>query len=77
MTRNRREIGKESSPTNDNAHQELRLLLKSDEAAKALAISPRTLWGITKSGKIPSVRIGTAVRYDLNDLRRYIEGQKN
>jgi excisionase family DNA binding protein len=53
-----------------------RLLLKPDEASAALSISPRLLWGLTKAGEIPAVRIGRAVRYDPADLRRWIEAQK-
>jgi hypothetical protein len=53
-----------------------RLLMKPAEAAKALAISPRKLWSLTAGSLIPCVRIGKAVRYDLADLRAWIESQK-
>ena len=53
-----------------------RLLLTSKEAAKALNICERTLYGLTKSGELPVVRIGRAVRYDVADLRAYIEQTK-
>ena len=33
-------------------------LLRSDEAAKLLAISPRTRWTLTDDGEIPLVRVG-------------------
>jgi predicted DNA-binding transcriptional regulator AlpA len=52
------------------------LLLKAADAAQALAISPRKLWSLTAGREIPCVRIGKAVRYDLADLRAWIEGQK-
>jgi predicted DNA-binding transcriptional regulator AlpA len=53
------------------------LLLTAIEAAKALAISPRTLWGLTKSGQIPCVRINSwTVRYALEDLKGWVEKQK-
>jgi predicted DNA-binding transcriptional regulator AlpA len=52
------------------------LLLKSNEAAHKLAISPRTLWQIKQDGKIRCVRINRLVRYDLQDLLAYIEQQK-
>ena len=51
-------------------------LLRPDEAARTLAISPRKLWGLAKSGEIPVVRIGRAVRYDVLDLRSWAEEQK-
>ena len=52
------------------------LLLTSNEAAKILAISPRTLWDIKEAGKIRSIRINRLVRYDPQDLVAYIEKQK-
>lgn len=52
------------------------LLLRPDEAAKALAISPRSLWTRMDRGEIPCVRIGRSVRYDLADLQAWIEAQK-
>lgn len=49
------------------------MLVTAREAARILAISPRTLWGST----IPKVRIGRrGVRYDVDDLRKYIAGRK-
>lgn len=52
------------------------LLLTSRDAARLLAISERTLWGLTKVGKIPVVRIGRSIRYDRHDLTRWIEQNK-
>jgi excisionase family DNA binding protein len=52
------------------------LLLDSHEAARLLAVSPRTLWSMTKRGVLPAVRIGRAVRFDPADLRRFIEACK-
>lgn len=52
------------------------LLLTPREAAEALAISERTLWGLTQPrGSIPCIRLGRAVRYSTDDLRRWIEEQ--
>jgi excisionase family DNA binding protein len=45
------------------------LLLTPRQAAEALAISPRKLWGLTAAGTIPAVRIGRLVRYSSDDLR--------
>ena len=54
-----------------------RLLLPPREAAAALSISERTLWAVTAPrGPLPAVRIGRSVRYCVDDLRRWIEGQK-
>ena len=52
------------------------LLLKPDDVAKALAISPRKLWELTNTGEIPCVRIGRALRYSPNDLRAWVEKRK-
>jgi excisionase family DNA binding protein len=53
-----------------------RLLLTAAEAAEALAISERNLWGLTDRGEIPVVRLGRCVRYDPADLRAFIEARK-
>ena len=55
----------------------VRLLLNTRDAAAALAVSERTLWGLTAPrGPIPCVSIGRAVRYDVADLRAFIDGEK-
>jgi len=53
------------------------LLLKPKDAANALAISTRKLWSLTASNEIPCVRIGKSVRYDLADLKSWIDRQKS
>jgi excisionase family DNA binding protein len=54
------------------------ILVDPREAARRLAISPRTLWQLTKDRVVPSMRIGKCVRYRVADLddwtRRQIEG---
>ena len=54
----------------------LQLLLRPEEAAQALAISPRKLWDLTKRGEILAVRFGRVVRYDIDDLRKWILTRK-
>lgn len=49
-----------------------RLLLTPSEAAAALRISPRMLWSQTKSGVIPCIRLGKAVRYSPEALQEWI-----
>lgn len=52
-------------------------LLSARDAAKALAVSPRTLWTISAPrGPLPVVKIGTRCLYDPADLAKYIEAQK-
>ena len=55
----------------------LKLLLSARDAAKALSICEKTLWSLTAPrGPIPCVRLGRAVRFDLDDLRAFIAGRK-
>lgn len=49
------------------------LLLTPKQAAEALAISPRKLWGMTASGEIPHIRLGRCVRYPADGLQRLID----
>jgi excisionase family DNA binding protein len=51
-------------------------LVNARQAAKALAISERKLWEMTKNGEIPHVPVGRAIRYDPRDLRAWVEAQK-
>ena len=60
----------------NNTPSKQTLLLTPQQAAKALAISPRKLWGMTASREIPHVRVGRCVRYPLEDLQRWIDAQK-
>lgn len=52
------------------------LLLNARDAAQALAISERNLWERTKTGEIPSLKIGRSVRYCVRDLEAWIDRQK-
>ena len=61
----------------NNATENTALLLTPQQAAVALAISPRKLWGMTASREIPHVRVGRCVRYPLEDLQRWIESKKD
>jgi excisionase family DNA binding protein len=52
------------------------LLYRPDEAAKALAISARTLWTLTNCGEIPCVRMGKLVRYRPESLAAWLESRE-
>jgi excisionase family DNA binding protein len=52
------------------------LLIDAAEAAKLLSISKRTLWTLTNSREIPSVRIGRSVRYVVADLVKFVNKMK-
>ncbi len=62
-----REIAALSTVTTRNLSMPV-LLVDTREASRLLAISPRTLWQLTKREAIPSVRIGRSVRYRVADL---------
>jgi DNA binding domain, excisionase family len=46
------------------------------DAAKALSISERTLWQLTKDGKIPSVRAGKRVVYSVDALKAFVNDNR-
>ena len=52
------------------------LLFTVRETARALAVCEKTLWALTRDGRLPAVHIGRGVRYDLADVRRFIEAAK-
>ena len=52
------------------------LLLTPAQGSEAPAISPRKLWGMTASGKVPHIKIGRCVRYPIDDLQRWIDAKK-
>ncbi len=47
-------------------------LMSVDDAAKYLCICRKSLYNLTEAGKLPPIRIGRAVRYDLADLEAFI-----
>ncbi|MEW6249648.1 MAG: helix-turn-helix domain-containing protein [Planctomycetota bacterium] len=49
--------------------------MRPKEAAKALGIGPRLLWTMTNRGEIPHVRLGRAVLYPVDALRRWLVEQ--
>ncbi len=57
------------------------LAMRPRDAAKALGISPRTLWEWTRTGIVPCVRIGTGKRqtvlYPLADLQAWLSEKAN
>ncbi len=63
--------------TTDNTSSAL--ALRPREAAKALNISARLLWQLTKDGHIPCVRVGTGKRktvlYPVDTLQRWLTEQ--
>ena len=48
------------------------LALRPREAAKALGVSERTLWGWTREGTVPHVKVGRTVLYPVAGLREWL-----
>lgn len=52
------------------------LALRPKDAARALSISDRHLWQLTKDGRIPCVRVGSGTRktvlYSTDTLREWL-----
>ena len=55
-------------------------LMTVGEASRYLSISRRTLWQLTNVGEVPRITFGTgsrpSVRYDRQDLDRWVEARK-
>ena len=49
------------------------MLVTTDEAARLLAVSVRTLANLETRRELPAVRIGRAKRYRLSDIEAFIE----
>ena len=58
-------------PVNDLVKTE-QLALRPQQAAKALGISVRHLWHLTKEGRIPAIRAGRSVLYSVVELQRWL-----
>lgn len=53
-----------------------KLLYTEVQAAKLLSISSKTLSRLRKAGKLQFVRIGNAIRYDMEALTSMIQSNK-
>jgi excisionase family DNA binding protein len=51
------------------------LLLRIDTAAQRLSVSRATLYRLIRSGELPTVRIGSAVRVSTAALERWLAAQ--
>lgn len=53
------------------------VLLTTEQARSMLNISARTLFTLASTGKLPQVRIGRAVRFDIVDVQKFIAERKS
>jgi hypothetical protein len=71
-----RTVGAESMTTENNSSP---LAMRPYNAAKALGISPRLLWQLTKDGAVPCVRVGSGKRktilYPVAELQAWLAQQ--
>ena len=51
-------------------------LLKASEVARILNISRSLVYNLIQTGKIPHIRINQAVRVHMDDLNKFIEGNR-
>ena len=51
-------------------------LLTTKQAAKYLAVSEKTIYNLSKTQDLPSIRFGHTRRYDLQDLNSFIQRLK-
>ena len=51
-------------------------LLNMRKTAELLGVSQRTVWSLSASGALPSVRIGNRRLFDPADIRDFIARQK-
>lgn len=49
-----------------------RLTASVAEAAEMLGVSERTVYNLTKSGRLPHKKIGTRILYSIDGLRRFV-----
>lgn len=53
----------------------LPLAMRPKVAARAVGVSPRTLWTLTQRGEIPHARIGKAVIYPTAGILAWLEAK--
>ncbi len=58
--------------TGNNTAKIERLTVNAAEAAEMLGVSARTVFQLTKAGKLPHKRLGGRVVYPIETLRRFI-----
>jgi excisionase family DNA binding protein len=47
-------------------------LLTTNQVAKVLCVSERTIFSLTRSGQLPAIRFGRSVRYAQEDINGFI-----
>ena len=53
------------------------IFLKRPQVAEVLNLCERSVWALTKSGALKSVKLGAAVRYRLSDVEEFAATTKD
>jgi excisionase family DNA binding protein len=56
------------------SREDTRPLLSPAEVAERLGVSRKSVYRLVRSGELPAVKIGHAVRVDPDELEQYIYG---
>ena len=51
-------------------------LMTPDEIAAVLRITRKTVIIMAREGRIPCIRVGRIVRFDSDEIQRWIDGQR-
>jgi len=54
--------------------ERIKTAMTANEVAELLAISPITVYKMAKAGRLPSFRVGTAVRFDPRAIAEWLRG---
>jgi excisionase family DNA binding protein len=61
-----------SATSNPTVPTGLPELLRAEDVAKALSVSKGTVYQMAQGGEIPSIRIGTCLRFDPADVLEFV-----
>ena len=53
------------------------LTLDKQQAASALNVPPATIDNLTRTGQLQAIMVGKHLRWLLDDLREYVQNQRN
>lgn len=53
------------------------MLLTAKQLADELNVNPQVVWRNAREGKFPHYRMGSAMRFDLTEVLKYMRGCKD
>jgi len=51
-------------------------IMTVDEVSEFLQLSPKTIYQYTSNRTLPFIKIGNRVRFDMQDIMKWLEAQK-